>query len=652
MAPPDLSNCTAIVKVEDPTFAKAACAKLATCITLKNVKVASIPVPIPAGSNFHQVDCRQVHCSWHRPSRTASLNFGSKPIADQVFHKFCSGKFKVLGSKVPASRPLAQHNQHGVKTWMVKLTALPEAAEKDAIIQAIPESCRPRQIELGELNYVTDMEVDSTLIMSMLYEFGPLERWHVSNSSQGKRVKAYATFFEESHARDAASSLDKKPLPFCAASKLFAELVTTVKFKVSTRVYEVVKGQIELHKGRWERQYIRFFAFPPNGFSRILKLEGKDRQLVAQAQSDLEKIVAGQVLTREGKKLWYADFRVSGFEYKRLKKIETRLGVVILRDIRSSNFRVFGPAENYAEAVEALHTLIQDVASKTHSITLEDINEFEWALNGGFDVLHAQLGKNKAVFDVPSRCIVVRGSDEDFAMAKLVLARRQSKVIKKTYNSLTDCSICICEAEEPIRTSCNHVYCGACFVNMCQAEESTPGEFRITCEGDSGNCGKALNLSEIQNILLTETLEEILQASFASYVRQHPGEFRYCSTPDCSQIYRVMSETAASPTTFTCGKCLASICRSCHVSHAGKTCAEHKGDTTGGQEALARVMRELGVKGCPECGTLIEKTAGCNHMTCIRVWHSHLLDMLGNLQRPWLVLSAYERVAWRIWNLG
>lgn len=617
MTPPDLSNCTAIVKVEDPKFAKAACAKLATCITLKNVKVASIPVPIPAGSNFHQVDCRQVHCSWHRPSRTASLNFGSKPIADQVFHKFCTGKSKVLGSKVTASRPLAQqHGQHGVKTWMVRLSALPEAAEKDAIIQAIPESCRPRQIELGELNYVTDMEVDSTLIMSMLYEFGPLERWQVSNSSQGKRVKAYATFFEESHARDAASSLDKKPLPFCAASKLFAELITTVKFKVSTRVYEVVKGQIELQKDRWERQYIRFFAFQPNGFSRILKLEGKDRQLVAQAQSDLEKIVEGQVLTREGKKLWYADFRISGFEYKRLKKIETRLGVVILRDIRSSHFRVFGPAENYAQAAEALHTLIQDVASKTHSITLEDRDELEWALNGGFGVLHAQLGKNKAVFDVPSRCIVVRGSDEDFAMAKLVLADRQSKVIKKTYNSLTDCSICICEAEDPICTSCNHVYCGACFVNMCQAEESRPGEFRITCEGDSGKCGQVLNLSEIQNILLTETLEEILQASFASYVRQHPKEFKYCSTPNCSQIYRVMSETAASPTTFTCGKCLVSICRSCHVSHTGKSCAEHKGDTTGGHEALARVMRELGIKDCPECGTLIEKTAGCNHMTC------------------------------------
>ncbi|KAH7123240.1 hypothetical protein B0J13DRAFT_151848 [Dactylonectria estremocensis] len=617
MTPPDLSNCTAIVKVEDPKFAKAACTRLATCITLKGVKVISIPVPIPANSNFHQVDCRQVHCSWHRPTRTASLTFGSKPIADQAFHKFSTGKSKVLGSKVTANRPIAQqHDQQGGKTWLVKLTGLPEITEEDNITQAIPTSCRPRQIEMGELNYITDMEVDSTLIMSMLYEFGPLERWQVSNSSQGKRVKAHAVFFEEPHARDAASSLDRRPLPFCQAGKLFAQLITTVRFKVSTRVYEVVKNRIELQKKEWEGQYIRFFAFPPKSFSRILKLEGEDRQLVAQAQSDLEKIVAGQVLVKEGKKLWHADYRISGFEYKKLKKIERNLGVVIIRDVRSSQFRIFGPEENYTQAADALHKLIEDVTSKSHSIILESVDEFRWAVGGGFDVLNAQLGQDKAVFDISLRRIVVRGSGEDFALAKLILARRQTEPIKKIYNALTDCPICMCEAEEPVRTSCNHVYCGLCFVNMCQAEASGPGEFRITCKGNSGSCEKPLHLIEMQQILLAETFEEVLQASFASYVRQHPGQFRYCSTPDCSQIYRVISGAAAIPTTFTCGKCLASMCRSCHVSHAGKTCAEQKGDESGGHEALARVKKELGIKDCPECGTSIEKTEGCNHMAC------------------------------------
>ncbi|KAH7131084.1 hypothetical protein EDB81DRAFT_859704 [Dactylonectria macrodidyma] len=617
MTPPDSSTCIAIIKVEDPKFAKTACARLATCITLKNVKVASIPVPVPAGSNFHQVDCRQVHCSWHRPTRTASLIFGNKTMADQVFQKFSSVKSKILGSKVAAYRPITQlPDEQGGKIWLVKLTGLPETTEKDDITKAIPASCRPRQTEIGELNYVTDMEVDSTLIMSMLYEFGPLERWQVSNSSQGKRVKAHATFFEEPHARDAASSLDRKPLPFCTTGKLFAKLITSVRFKVSTRVYEVVKNRIELHKDGWERQYIRFFAFPPKSFSCILKLEGEDRELVAQAQSDLEKIVAGQVLTKEGKKLWYADFRISGFEYKKLKKIEKNLGVVIIRDVRSAQFRVFGPEENYAQAAEALHTLIEDVTSKSHSILLELGEEMKWAVEGGFNVLNAQLGQDKAVFDVPSRRMVIRGSDEDFALAKLIIARRQTRLIKKVYNALTDCPICTCEAEEPVHTSCNHVYCGVCFVNMCQAEASGSGEFRITCEGDSGNCGKPLRLTEIQNILLAETFEEVLQASFASYVRQHPAQFRYCSTPDCSQIYRVISGPTTSPMTFTCGKCLASICRSCHVSHTGKTCAEHKGDASGGHEAFAKVKDELGIKDCPECGTSIEKIDGCNHMKC------------------------------------
>ncbi|KAJ3531956.1 hypothetical protein NM208_g8651 [Fusarium decemcellulare] len=551
----DSANSTAIIKVKDPAFAKTACTRLGTSVAARSFDVSSIPVPMPKGSSFHQVDSRQVRCSWHRPSRTACLEFGSKKTAVHAFHMFQSGKYKINGTKVMANYPIARGEQREAMTWLVKLSSLPQAVDEEDITKSIVRSDKPGKITIGELSYEADMEIDSTLVQSMLYEFGPLERWDVSDGTKSRRIKAHGTFVEESQARAAASSLHEKPLPFCPASKLFVQLVTSVKFKVSTRVYKVVEERINSQKRAWERQFIRLFMFAPRGSCRILKLEGEDRQLVAQAQKDLECIINGQAMTMDGKNIWHSDFKISKDVYKSVKKIEEDLGVVIIRNASLSQIRVFGPQEHFSPATEALHRLIQDTISSA-----------------------------------------------------------QPKPMKKARNSDIDCTICLTPAEEPLLTSCNHVYCGLCFVNMCEVEASKLKDFCITCEGNEGTCGKELPILEIHGLLMAETFEEILKSSFSSYVRRHPNEFRYCPTPDCDRIYRVVSDPTVPQTEFTCGKCLVAICTGCNTSHPGMACAELEDDASGHLEKLVRLKEELGVQDCPKCGTLIEKTEGCNHM--------------------------------------
>lgn len=46
------------------------------------------------------------------------------------------------------------------------------------------------------------------------------------------------------------------------------------------------------------------------------------------------------------------------------------------------------------------------------------------------------------------------------------------------------------------------------------------------------------------------------------------------------------------------------------------SCAEFKDLASGGQEAFERAKKEMGIKDCPKCKTSIEKSYGCNHMTC------------------------------------
>ncbi|KAK5993553.1 ATP-dependent RNA helicase DEAH12-like protein [Cladobotryum mycophilum] len=617
----DQGNCSATVKAEDPSFAKNVCNRLRTYTTLPGIEGVVIPVGMGQSQSLHQVDCRKVHCSWLRPTRVVQLSFATRTIALRVQKKFNTGNYKVLGNKVTASAPTGQGNQDQ-SGWKVTLRGLPDTIEEKNITQGIPEADKPRLVEIGAPSYVADLEFDSTVVKSMLLEFGQLERWEVSPNSKGKRVNAHATFFEEAHARDAASSLHNKALSFSEKTQLAVRVVTSAKFKVSTRVYEAVQKQIKSQKIVWERQFMRYFEYPTQGLYRNLKLEGDNHQQVAKAKESIEKIIGGEVVRVEGKDLRNANFRNGGDEFKKIKTIEDSLKVVIVPDVRTSQFRVFGLEANSGATLERIRTMIQDCLSDSHTIELS-IDDFRWLSRGGFALLEARLGKGKAALNITARQkhVCIRGSKADYNKAMTIIASRQPGSAGALSHSETACSSCWCEAEEPIRMSCHHVYCSDCFVGMCVAEMTGQKEFHISCVKAVGSgqdtCQKAFSLVELQEHLPSETFEDILEASFASYVGRHPADFRYCPTPDCGQIYRVSSPDTDSPSTFTCKKCLTPTCTGCHSPHPGRTCADYRGRGAGRAEVLNNERKaELGIKDCPRCKIMLEKTAGCNHMTC------------------------------------
>jgi hypothetical protein len=143
-----------------------------------------------------------------------------------------------------------------------------------------------------------------------------------------------------------------------------------------------------------------------------------------------------------------------------LQKIEGDLEVVIIRDIKSSKFRVFGPEDRFLPACEDLDQLLQEIQP----------------CSTGHNAEHPRT----------------------------------------TNAAEGDCAVCLCEADQALTLSCGHVYCTICFVNMCLVEASMFGDFSIKCVADKGNCKKAIPLLEIQHLLLSEIFENVLEASFAS----------------------------------------------------------------------------------------------------------------------------------------
>ena len=111
------------------------------------------------------------------------------------------------------------------------------------------------------------------------------------------------------------------------------------------------------------------------------------------------------------------------------------------------------------------------------------------------------------------------------------------------------------------------------------------GDFLISCLGNSEKRGKVFPNSEIQSLFLSEDFRNIVEASFASLIRRHQAEFRYCQTPDCDQVYRVSSPGKV-PLMFTCAACFTPTCTACHVSHPGISCSKNKGNNADDIEEL------------------------------------------------------------------
>ncbi|KAI1767212.1 hypothetical protein GGR53DRAFT_518618 [Hypoxylon sp. FL1150] len=599
----------AFVKAEDPEFAKSVGVKLGPGAA--ETRTGSQPVAFPVNTPVVS------HSSALRPYRTAWLNFGNGEIANRVSNKFKNKTYTIMGQSPACNIPSRGAGRFNPTAWTLCLTEVPAQATVAAIADSIlSRGDKPRNIELGKPSYDANVDTCAVMVQSLFTSIGPLEWWEFTPDTSGKRMKAGARFQDEDDAREAVQTLNNSTLPFNSRAKLTVQLVHSAKFKVSALIYEAVQHQIKANIKRWKELHLHFVAYensnPPKWY-RVLKIEGDVATDVAEAKNTIADIIAGKVAKDGPTVLWHPSLRGNGTLPEKFRQLQQQIGVLIIRDKTKSQLRLYGAPNKCEEVQAAISGILKDQTSEISSIHLDE-KSFNWACHGGFRKIADELGSHKVSFDITSspKRIVITGTALDYDTA---LAMMNSKDVpqNKTADSIAqDCSVCWCEAENPIRTKCNHVYCLNCFENLCITATTQGSEVRIRCAGDSDNCDTIIGLPELQEHLSSAAYDELLEKSFDAYVRLHPDSLKFCPSPDCDSVYR--ASTVAKM--HNCPRCLRLVCTKCHAQHGFMSCADYKDLSTGGYAAFEKLKRENGIKDCPKCRTPLEKNGGCDHMAC------------------------------------
>ncbi|KAB8302354.1 hypothetical protein EYC80_005783 [Monilinia laxa] len=492
--PDGASYASADIKVDDPTFAKRLCTKLAGRSRLKtrypNVEAFQVSAGLPSGTNVHRTEHRKVQCSWFKPSKSAWLNFDREKIAKRVSTKFNSGSYKVLSQTLKCEPPTkGEGGQNDPLAWTLELARLPVMTTKKNILSAITSRYdKPSNIELGSPSYSADGE-----------EAGAT----VSTEIEGtKRAKAVARFYEKSDARTAVNTLHDTPLPFCEDIFLTVQLVSTAKFKVASIIFNAVQSRIRTASQDWDQQYLKFKIYPTAGLRkqyRILKIEGEESEDVAFAKETLNEILEGVTVMSEGKPLWTPSLVSNGAIFQRLKIIQGEQGVIILRNRKKQELKLYGSGERCKEVELIITYMINTESHDIHIIELKPEN-FRWVCSGGFKMITAALGQNVATFDIVSRPkrILVGGTEKQYEIALRMINKKISRQISKKVTADEGYVVFWGPAENPLVTKCNHKYCTECFELSCNAASSSEKDFSTNCHGDTENCNAIFSLEELQ----------------------------------------------------------------------------------------------------------------------------------------------------------
>ncbi|KAL3683209.1 hypothetical protein R1sor_001231 [Riccia sorocarpa] len=360
--------------------------------------------------------------------------------------------------------------------------------------------------------------------------------------------------------------------------------------------------------------------------------------VVAQCKCALENLLEGQAISGEDldESAVRLIFTKRGSQISRAVEMLTK--TLILCDKRTQVAKIYGPSEKKAEALKEVVTRLKklDSVMKSRQIVLrgegipvglmrEVIRTYGLDLEG----LRSLAGSDaKLTVDHRSHRLLVNGGDMEGVLriqaAVGEMAQRLAGAssdresigggILQWSLGEEECSICFCLMEDKYSLEgCGHSFCRSCLIDQMNSSIRHRDGFPVSCAYE--DCNLHLVLADIPRLLTGEQQDELYRASLGAFVAQNPLWYRFCTTADCPNVYRVTKTGDR----FQCAACSVQICTACHVEyHEDLSCVEYARYRVD-PDASLQAWREgkIDVKNCPCCGRVIEKVDGCNHMLCI-----------------------------------
>ncbi|KAI8520764.1 hypothetical protein Bbelb_005180 [Branchiostoma belcheri] len=369
-----------------------------------------------------------------------------------------------------------------------------------------------------------------------------------------------------------------------------------------------------------------------SGRTVYFKLSGRDVGEVARATSRLHDVMRPDTVAHEDPQITSRLFNKIGLDF--IQTVRNRVkGVHIDADRRTFTVSLYGKDEPRLEAKRLITTYLESLtkhkpreihlagSSRPAGVMKALLNKYGLDLDG----LKDATGAMEIRFDMRKHLLVVQESDEIFnkvkdvveECAKEILERKGEKRQREEEDDSEDCPVCFCpiEGQDYRLQCCGHRYCHEC-IKFQLATAIRSQEFPIRC-GTKG-CSCEFFLRDLRSLLNQADFRRLVTGSLNAFVNKSGGRYRPCPTPDCPSVYRCVSEEEGEGQVFQCCMCHKRLCTRCHVDmHDGMSCRTwqiFKGDP----DATLREWMEgkKDVKLCPRCSFVIEKTAGCNHMTC------------------------------------
>ncbi|KAF9024567.1 hypothetical protein BDZ89DRAFT_1017497 [Hymenopellis radicata] len=561
----------------------------------------------------------KVKVSWFAPRRIGWAHYPTIAAAKSHAKRLSGATFNGYLLDATFQTP----SIHQTRSFSVEIKGLPAHTSEEHL----KRFCKSDSVQLKQLGY--DRKSSLLDVEAQLTAIGPLDRFDAMPEDKKRpKILAFAQFAQPDDAARAVAALHQTTQSFLNRSPMWLEHIHAVKYTVPQPLFDAVKGALDAVKEGEKECKLRVYGPETTDVTPevCIRLFSPNAKALGVMKRRLETILDGHRVLDEVKRVVWDDFFATAEGLTYLRRLGGPHGVYVKCDSRNRSIHLYGADDNVAALMKSLVEKAESLKAEKRTIKL-DKPMLRQLMKGGLEKLMADFGDPTMAIDIVQRTLNV-GEAVDVDEVRGALTRLAGANIQNGLGDAQACPVCYCDVTNPVVLQCGHAYCKECLAHMLTTTSPSSPIVKCIHEG-SELCSTGIDLAVIRDLLRPEQEQHLFQTAFLAYIHARGDEFKYCPTPDCGVVYR----SAHEGTVLTCPSCVNRICAACHVQfHEGLTCAQHRGNAEGGNQQFQEWKAVNGVKECPNCRANIQKSEGCNHMTCSRC-QTHMC---------WVCLKTFE----------